>query len=127
METPIIEKIDREDMEIQLSNLLHTLTNQSVIVVMLRYGLNSLAHEFIIKDHNGKEQTIEEYTGFDFHGSKTFREIGELCYLTHTRISQIEAKALRVLRRRIYREDLLNGKMRFEKLVGYQNEYLENQ
>ena len=121
METPIIEKIDREDMEIQLSNLLYTLPNQSVIVIMLRYGLNSLAHEFIIKDYNEKKQTIEEYTGFDFHGSKTLREIGELFYLSPTRIGQIEAKALRVLRRRIYR------KIRFEKLVGYQNEYLENQ
>lgn len=94
---------------------------------MLRYGLNSLAHEFIIKDYNGKEQTIEEYTGFNFHGSKTLREIGELFHLSNNRIGQIEAKALRVLRRRIYRKDLLNEKMRFEKLVGYQNEYLENQ
>lgn len=127
MEMPIIEKIDREDMEIQLPNLLHTLPNRNTIIIMLRYGLDLLAHEFIIKDYNEKEQTIEEYTGFDFHGSKTCREIGELYHLTPNRITQIEAKALRMLRSRIYRKDLLNGKMRFEKLVGYQNEYLENQ
>ena len=113
METPIIEKIDREDMGIALFNLLQTFTPRQAVVIMLRYGLDPFDYE--------KEQAVEEYAGFDFHGSKTCREIGELYHLTPNRISQIEAKALRVLRRRIYRQ------IRFEKLVGYQNEYLENQ
>lgn len=127
MENLIIAEIDKENMKMQLLDALNIHNKQLIIVTMLRYGLDSLAHKFIIKDDNGKKQTIEQYTGFDFNGTKTLREIGELCHLTNERIRQIEAKALRVLRRRIYSwKDIRKRKIRFEGLESYYNEYLKN-
>lgn len=94
IENSIIEQIDKENMNMKLLDLLQTLTKKQAVVLMLRYGLNPLDYE--------KEQTFEEYAGFDFDKPKTLKAIGELLCVQQERIRQIEAQALRTLRHRIH-------------------------
>lgn len=121
MTESIDKKIDYENMKEQLFDLLQGVPLRACIIIMLRYGLESLASKVFITGYAGNTKTIQEYTGLDFSETKTLEEIGCYYQLTRNRIRQIEDKALRTMRRHI------GGRrsVRYERLAAYREEYFE--
>lgn len=121
----IISNIDFENMQAKLKQLMsNTLTQRKLIIMILRYGLSSMADELMINDEYDQAYLLNvKWSDMNFHGLLSSSKIGNILGLTGSAIGLAEKDAIRRLRRPLWCE----SKIKYGILIAYYNEYLKNQ